>query len=125
MTKKLSIEKGESNQILRNVSTPVSTNEFRNYKKLAEDMLKYIKNPKNGGVGLAAPQVGVNKRIIVVSLMRDYDDENYRTIVMINPLIVGHSDETTCDQEGCLSLPGETGDVVRWKEIDLEFYNIE
>lgn len=125
MSKKLQIVKGESNEILRAVSTPVAPNEFKAYKKLAEDMLKHIKNPANGGVGLAAPQVGVNKRIIVVSLMKDYEDENFRTIVMVNPVIVSHSDATDCDQEGCLSLPGETGDVVRWSEIDIEFYNIE
>lgn len=87
MSKKMNIEKGDNNQILRNISTPVAPNEFRNYKKLAEDMLKHIKNPKNGGVGLAAPQVGINKRIIVVSLMKDYEDENFRTIIMVNPVI--------------------------------------
>ncbi len=125
MAKKLTIETGKQNDILRDISTPVAPNEFRNYKKLVEDMLKYIRNPKNGGVGLAAPQVGVNKRIIVVSLMKDYDDENFRTIPMINPVIVSHSEETTCDQEGCLSIPGESGDVVRWAEVDIEFYNIE
>lgn len=62
-------------------------------------MLKYIKNPDNGGVGLAAPQIGVNKRIIVVSLMRDYDDEDYRTIAMINPEIIEHSEETCSEKE--------------------------
>lgn len=119
------IEKGDANEILRAVSLPVGASEFHNYKKLVDDMLKHIRNPKNGGVGLAAPQVGVNKRIIIVSLMKDYDDINYRTIAMINPVVTGHSEATTCDQEGCLSLPGESGDVVRWAEIDVEFYNIE
>lgn len=125
MAKKLHIEKWEENHILREISTPVWANEFRNYKKLVDEMLKHIRNPQNGWVGLAAPQVGVNKRIIVVSLMKNYDDENYRTIAMINPVIVFHSDATDCDQEGCLSLPGESGDVIRWSEIDIEFYNID
>lgn len=70
-------------------------------------MVKYIKNPDNGGVGLAAPQVGVNKRIIAVSLMHDYDDDDYRTIAMINPEIIEHSVEMCTDEEGCLSVPGE------------------
>lgn len=125
MSKKFTIEKGDTNEILREVSTPVALNELHKYKPLAENMLKHIRNPKNGGVGLAAPQVGVNKRIIVVSLMKDYDDENYRTIAMINPVIVAHSETTCSDQEGCLSLPGDSGDVVRWTEVDIEFYNIE
>lgn len=125
MAKKLTIETGDNNAVLREISTPVAPTEFRNYKKLVDEMLKHIRNPKNGGVGLAAPQVGVNKRIIVVSLMKDYDDENFRTIAMINPVILSHSETTDCDQEGCLSLPGEAGDVVRWSEIDVEFYNID
>ena len=108
MSKKFTIEKGDTNEILREVSTPVALNELHKYKSLAENMLKHIRNPKNGGVGLAAPQVGVNKRIIVVSLMKDYDDENYRTIAMINPVIVAHSETTCSDQEGCLSLPGDS-----------------
>ncbi len=68
-------------------------------------MIRYIKNPKNGGVGLAAPQIGINKRIIVVSLMQDYEDESYRTVAMINPVITAHADELTGDDEGCLSVP--------------------
>ncbi len=62
-------------------------------------MVKYIKDPDNGGVGLAAPQVGVNKRLIVVSLMKTYDDETYRTIPMINPDIIEHSEETCSNNE--------------------------
>lgn len=123
--KKLFIEKWDQNTILRTVSTPVGKHEFRAYKGLADAMLKHIKNPKNGGVGLAAPQVGINKRIIVVSLMKDYEDENYRTIVMINPVITTHSEATCSETEGCLSLPGESGEVTRWKSIDVEFFNVE
>lgn len=62
-------------------------------------MVKYVKNPENGGVGLAAPQVGVNKRIIAISLMQTYDDEEYRTIAMINPEIIEHSEEMCLDEE--------------------------
>lgn len=50
-------------------------------------MLAYIKNPKHKGIGLAAPQVGVNKRIIVVGLPKKRDDETYPIILMINPEI--------------------------------------
>lgn len=62
-------------------------------------MVKHIKNPDNGGVGLAAPQVGVNKRLIVVSLMKTYDDESFRTVAMINPTILEHSEERCKDTE--------------------------
>lgn len=48
MAKKITIETGVNNAILREISTPVALNELRNYKSLADDMLKHIKNPKNG-----------------------------------------------------------------------------
>ncbi len=118
---KFHIETGNENEVLRSVSTPLRNDEIRSHKWLADDMLKYIKNPDNGGVGLAAPQIGVNKRIIVVSLMRDYDDEDYRTIAMINPEIIEHSEETCSEKEWCLSVPGETGSVLRWLSIKVNF----
>lgn len=88
-------------------------------------MVKHIKNPDNGGVGLAAPQVGINKRLIVVSLMKDYEDENYRTIAMINPEIIEHSSETCIDTEGCLSVPGESGEVTRYNWVKVTFLDPE
>ncbi|MDD5197246.1 MAG: peptide deformylase [Candidatus Gracilibacteria bacterium] len=115
------IQTGKTNEILRTKSESVSSVELRKFTRLAEDMVRYIKNPDNGGVGLAAPQIGVNKRIIAVSLMRDGDDENYRTIAMINPEIIEHADETELDNEGCLSIPGEHGDVDRWKRIKVSY----
>jgi peptide deformylase len=86
-------------------------------------MLEYIKDPENGWVGLAAPQIGVNKRIIVVSLMQTYEDENFRTIPMINPEIFEHSTDQCLDEEGCLSVPWEHGDVLRWNWIKVRFYD--
>lgn len=96
---KLTIEIGEENEILRSISEKVRPDEIRKYRSLAEEMVRHIKNPDNGGVGLAAPQVGVNKRLIVVSLMHDYEDENFRTIAMINPEIIEHSSDTCTDKE--------------------------
>lgn len=102
---KLNIETGDDNEILRSVSNIIKPAELKQYRNLAESMLKYIKNPDNGGVGLAAPQVGVNKRLIVVSLMKDYEDEEYRTIAMVNPEIIEHSEKKGSSEEGCLSVP--------------------
>lgn len=122
--KKLQLEFGENNPILRAVSEIIKPNELSLYKWLAEAMVKHIKNPKNGGVGLAAPQIGVNKRLIAVSLMKDYEDENFRTIAMINPIITKKSDEKCTDKEWCLSLPGLTWPVERPKSITVEFLDI-
>lgn len=118
---KFTIQTGKTNEILRTKSETVLPTELRKYMRLADDMVKYIKDPDNGGVGLAAPQIGVNKRIISVSLMRDMDDENYRTIAMINPEITEHTNEMECDNEGCLSIPWEHGDVDRWKRIKVSY----
>jgi peptide deformylase len=122
---KLRIETGEENTILRAVSTPILPTELKQYRATIENMVKHIKNPDNGGVGLAAPQIGLNKRAIVVSLMKDYDDETYRTIPMINPEIIEHSTETCLDGEGCLSVPGETGDVRRWNWIRVSYIDLD
>ncbi len=122
---KLQIETWDDNEILRSVSDMIWAQEVKKYRSLAEDMIKHIKNPDNGGVGLAAPQVGVNKRLIVVSLMKTYDDEIFRTIAMINPVILEHSEEKWKDIEWCLSVPWEKGEVERWSWIKVAFLDSE
>lgn len=122
---KLKIQTWDDNEILRSVSSPITPAELKKYRSLAEDMVKHIKNPDNGGVWLAAPQVGLNKRLIVVSLMKTYDDETFRTIAMINPEILEHSEEKCTDKEWCLSVPGESGDVERWSWVKLAFLDID
>ncbi|MBP6921135.1 peptide deformylase [Candidatus Gracilibacteria bacterium] len=122
---KLIIEKGQDNPILRKKSTPVKTSELHLYRVLTETMLAYIKNPKHGGIGLAAPQVGINKRIIVVGLQNKRDDDTYSIVVMINPEIKQKSPQTDIDEEGCLSLPGLLGKVERSTGIELEWIDIK
>jgi len=69
-----------------------------------------------GGVGLAAPQVGVSKQIAVINP----EPENERTLIkMINPRIVATSDETETMEEGCLSIPGIRADVVRASALEV------
>lgn len=115
------IQQGFENVILRTVSRPVKLNEIKSAAKLWKDMIKYIKNPDNGWVWLAAPQVWHNIRVIVVSLMKDRDDENFSTVMMINPQILYASDETELDEEWCLSVPGEKGMVKRATDIKLVY----
>ena len=70
------------------------------------------------GVGLAAPQVGISKRITVMNP----EPENERTLVkMINPRIVASSDETVSIEEGCLSVPGVRGDVIRPAAVEVAY----
>ncbi|MDA7494826.1 peptide deformylase, partial [Candidatus Gracilibacteria bacterium] len=98
-----------------------NVNEIKKYEKLGNEMIKYIKDPENGGVGLAAPQIGVNKRLIIVSLLRDRDDEDFKTVMMINPEILEHSEITDKEEEGCLSVPGAKGKVERYLTIKLRY----
>lgn len=70
------------------------------------------------GVGLAAPQIGVLKRVIVL----DLDDG---LIVLCNPKIVEFSEETEVEDEGCLSFPGITVPVARSREVTCEALNLE
>ena len=76
---------------------------------LMDDMLETMYNAP--GVGLAAPQVGITKRIIVVDCART--DEPPAPYKMINPELIDTSKEKIINEEGCLSLPGHYADVSR------------
>ncbi len=117
----LKIQKWVTNEILRKVSEEIKKEELQKYVKLWQEMLKYIKDPENGWVWLAAPQIWYNKRLIVVSLLRDREDENYSTIMMINPEILEHSEETYLENEWCLSVPWERWKVERWLEMKIKY----
>ena len=117
----LKIQTWKDNKILRAISENIKKNELKQYTKLWKEMIKYIKNPDNWWVWLAAPQVGYNKRLIVVSLLKDRDDENFPTLMMINPEILEHSSVLEKDVEWCLSVPWEKGKVARFSEIKLKY----
>jgi peptide deformylase len=86
-------------------------------KALADDMVETMYEAP--GVGLAAPQVGVQKRMFVYDL---HDDLGARTIV--NPVISDARGEWTFE-EGCLSIPGLAWDIVRPKEIHLTGFDLD
>ncbi len=117
----LNIEIWKKNKILRKVSIKIKKDDIKKYVKIGKEMIKYIKNPENWWIWLAAPQVGYNIRLIVVSLLKDRDDENFSTIMMINPEIIEHSTSMEKETEGCLSLPWEKGKVSRYIEIKLKY----
>lgn len=79
---------------------------------LLDDM--YDTMQKNNGVGLAAPQVGILKKIVVMEINNAYFE-------MINPKIVEQSAEVVEDEEGCLSLPNQNGIVARPKTVTVQF----
>ena len=86
-------------------------------RKLAEDMLDTMYN--NDGVGLAAPQVGVCKQIMVIDVNAGEEEEPRKPIVFINPTIIEKEGEIV-GQEGCLSFPGIYEYIERADEITVE-----
>lgn len=80
-------------------------------RKLIADMFDTMYD--SDGVGLAAPQIGILRRIAVI------DDTQGNKVALINPVITMSEGEQTCT-EGCLSLPGYQGEVVRAKKIHVE-----
>jgi peptide deformylase len=72
-----------------------------------------------GGVGLAAPQVGILRRVVVI----DCSEDRKGLVELINPEIIWRSEETQCGREGCLSLPGRAGIVTRPKKVRVKAQN--
>jgi len=87
-------------------------------KKLGQDMIETMQRSDPEGVGLAAPQVGALRRVIVV-------ETGQGPAVFINPQILKKSKETEIMEEGCLSLPGVLLKIKRAKKIELEVLDIE
>ena len=92
--------------------------------KLLADMKETLKEAD--GCGLAAPQVGVNLRVVIVDgtdLSDTYDYLSDFRRVMINPVVLEESEETCEYSEGCLSVPGIYAEVTRPSKIKVEYYN--
>ncbi len=109
-------------EVLTKKSKPVAEMTPR-IRELVEDMLDTMYEAN--GVGLAAPQVGVLKRVVVIDITGEEPH------ILINPRIVESSGEQT-GQEGCLSVPGKTGQVTRpnyvkvaAQDIDMKEYELE
>lgn len=86
-------------------------------KELADDMLETMYAAP--GIGLAATQVDVHKRLLVL----DVSDESDQPMIFVNPVITSREGEETC-QEGCLSVPGIYADVERSASVDVEALDV-
>ena len=105
-----------NDEILRKTSREVETVDDR-IKELLDDMVETMY--KYNGVGLAGPQVGVLKRVIVIDL---YDGEE--PLKLVNPKIIKTKGEQEVE-EGCLSFPNEYAKMIRPKEVVVEALNEE
>lgn len=111
-------------EVLRKTDEEADLTKKEEILKLVSDMKETLKAAD--GCGLAAPQVGIAKRIAIVDGtdmvdMYPYLKDFRRTL--INPQVLEESEETCSFSEGCLSLPGIYGDVVRPSVIKVEYYD--
>ena len=111
-------------EVLRNENVEADLNDKEGILKLIENMQETLKVAD--GCGLAAPQVGVNQRIVIVDgreLSDTYDYLQDFVRIMINPVVLEESEETCEYSEGCLSVPGVYAEVIRPSKIKVEYYN--
>lgn len=92
-------------------------------RKFIDDMFETMY--QYSGVGLAAPQVGVLKRVIVIDPEQDGEGHRGAPLALINPKIVWGSDEFTCEKEGCLSIPDQSSEVERHYRVKVYFINYD
>jgi peptide deformylase len=106
----------EPNQLLREISKPVKKVGIEE-QKLMDDMLEtmYAAN----GIGLAAIQIGVPKRIIVMDISKDENKKEPRYFV--NPIIKNKDKNKSTYEEGCLSVPNQFAEIDRPKKCDIEY----
>lgn len=110
------------NPILREPCLPVDPNEIGSpdFQDFIDSLIETMK--EEDGAGIAAPQVGVPKRLFVIEMdqnPRYPDQDDFPLTVVINPEITLLSDEKTDSWEGCLSIPGIRGRLKRYKQVEL------
>ena len=86
-------------------------------KKLMDDMLETMYTAP--GIGLAAIQVGILKRLVVIDISKE--EEKKKPIFLINPQIIHQSNNTSVYEEGCLSLPGQFAEIERPAECTIKY----
>ena len=90
--------------------------------KLAEDMMETMYDAP--GIGLAAPQIGVLERLIVMDCAKK-EDEEPDPIIMVNPIITASSEEISVYEEGCLSIPEHFAEVTRPELVQVEWIDLD
>lgn len=109
--------------VLRKVAEPIDKN-YPELEKLIENMYETMTHAE--GVGLAAPQVGLPIRLLVIDLAPFKEDDpelGSFKITMINPEILEESEEEVAMDEGCLSIPGISEEVVRPEIIKIRYFD--
>ncbi len=118
----LSVFNFNDSVVLRQTALRISKPSNKNVQLLAQRMLSTVQHPDSRGVGIAAPQVGISRRFILV---QRFDKENRPFEKYFNPEIIARSGDTVLRDEGCLSIPGFRGPVERPNSIQIQYTNDE
>ena len=107
--------------VLRKKADEIKRDEI-DVKKLSDDMFETMENAD--GIGLAAPQIGISKRIFVVdgTMLEDEKMKNFKK-VFINPKIISESGEDWGFEEGCLSIPSIRENISRKTDIEITYFD--
>ena len=108
----------EPNKILRQKSLPINK-VGKEEQRLMDDMLDTMYDAN--GIGLAAIQIGVPKRIIVMDISKN--DEKKTPMYFVNPIIKNKNSETSTYEEGCLSVPNFFAEIDRPMKCDVEYFD--
>lgn len=108
--------------VLRRVAVPVADPTAPEIRDLVREMEASL--AEAGGIGLAAPQIGISQRVILISVPAtrrsdDPDDGPLPLTALVNPELTPIGDERALAMEGCLSIPGMRGEVERWLRVRL------
>lgn len=106
--------------ILKARARPVTQQDMKQVRELLPRM--FASMYRAPGIGLAAPQVGVGLRFIIVDLM---PDEKPNPMALINPEVLTRSEELATREEGCLSLPGQYAEVTRPARVKVRYTDAE
>lgn len=119
----LTIEDSQDLSVLRSHSSDLSSEALlsETYERLCGLMLATVTHPSQDGVGIAAPQVGLNRRVVAV---QRFDKEGEPFEVYPNIRIVWASESKTAGPEGCLSVPDRREDVMRSTEVVIEYADV-
>ena len=110
----------EPNKLLRQVSNPVDIVRDEE-RKLMDDMIDTMYDAP--GIGLAAIQIGVPKRIIVMDISRDANKKE--PMYFVNPIIKNRNEKKAKYEEGCLSVPDQFAEIERASTCEVEYLNYE
>lgn len=116
----VTIENNADSLLLRTPSAPLTREDILSptFGRLASSMIETVRDEHNPGVGIAAPQVGVLRRVVAVQRL-DKPTEPFE--IYVNPEIVWRSEEVAIGGEGCLSVPDRSGNVARSTAIEITY----